>query len=335
MWSSQSIESTVPSSVEENQRARRSEYRFFLPSLVGPIAMLAVLVFVVGCTDQERIEKLKTEAEEARDSLEQVIEKQRALRAESQQRTQDLRKANRLITDVAEQLAELSRKQEALQKVVNKAESTSDVVEATSLAPDAETVENAIQSGLADVETQLEETRAAVGRLEQQREELTTELKNFEDWTTQLKQRLNEREETVADLREDTNELTRKLNRTRETNAQLTEEKEQLESENETLRSAYVVTAEADSLAQMGIIDRPLLGFLGNTEIQKLDRSKFRQIDTKTTAIELPSDRKGVKVQSPHQHESELYTVEEDELVIREPQDFWTVSRFLVVEVER
>lgn len=327
---------TIPSPEEENQSDRAVGSWWLPPSLVGPFVILAVLVLAAsGCTDQERVKKLKTQAQEARDSLKQVIEMQRALRAESQQRAQHLRKANRLITDVAEQLAELSRKQEALQKVVDKAESTSGDVETTSLAPDAETVEKAIQSGLADVEAQLKETRGAVSRLEQQREELTTAVKNFKDWTAQLKQRLNEREETVAELRKDTNELTRKLNRTRETNTQLTEEKEQLESKNETLRRAYVVTAGADSLEQMGILDRPFLGFLGEAKIQKLDRSKFRQIDTKTTAITLPSGRKDVKVQSPHQHESELYSVKEDELVIQDPQEFWTVSRFLVVEVER
>lgn len=310
-----------------------------LPMSIGgsmlALALVALAVSITGCTDEERISRLQNQADQVRDSLEQVIEKQQALRKESEQRSEQLSQANRLITEVVAQLTELSREEEELRQVFDEARPDTGNVRTVELTPGAERVEEAVKSGLSDVETQLQESRAALNRLEEEREELSGQISNFENWTTQLRERLDEREATVAQLRGEVNSLVKKLNRAREENAQLQHANAALRSSNEDLRRAYVVTAEGDSLARMGILDKPLLGFLGDAEVKQLDRSKFRSIEMGTTEIALPADRKGVEVHSPHKLDPGLYEVDEDRLVIQDPDEFWTVSRFLVVEVNR
>lgn len=314
-----------------------SIYAFVLSSIGGPFVLLVLLLAVVaataGCSNRSRVRQLEAQTEQVRDSLKRVIEEQRALRKESERRAKELTRANQLITDVVSQLAELSRREESLREAINRTDDGD--VESVELSPDAETVETAIERGLADVEAQLEESRAALNRLEEQRQELTVELDSFKQWTTELRDRLEEREETVGDLRERVRGLVADLNRAHQDNEELRDTTRQLRSRNADLQRAYVVTADADSLAAMGVLDRPLLGFLGEPDVQGFDRTKFRRIETGTTRIALPSERAGVKIHSPHRHETDLFEVSEDELVIRDPGEFWAVSRYLVVEVDR
>lgn len=105
------------------------------------------------------------------------------------------------------------------------------------------------------------------------------------------------------------------------------------------LHTAYYVIGKSKDLAEAKIIDKKG-GLLGIGKTSKLnenfDKNKFTKIDyTKTTTIAVNSDN--AKMVSTHPTDS--YTLEKDakdkdvvtNLIITNPEKFWSVSKFLVI----
>lgn len=298
-------------------------------------AALLIGLFAGGCTDQEQIDRLKQETQAVRDSMNQLLEEQRALREQSDQRATRLAQANRLITDVLGRLSKISRKEALLTDALAQARDQAGDIEQVELAPSARSVRDAMETALADIEQQLVESRAAIEELEQRRSELTGDLEELTTTVDRLERQLAEKERTVQQLRTEIEAMSEDLRESERQNEELETVTAELRTTNEDLMRAYVAVADADSLEELGILDRPFLGFLGRTKIERLDPTKFREVATETDRITLPADRDAVKLRSAHRHDPELYRIEGDELRIQDPEKFWTLSRFLVVEIDR
>lgn len=120
----------------------------------------------------------------------------------------------------------------------------------------------------------------------------------------------------------------------------INESKSQTIAENTAaLHTAYYVIGKSKDLAEAKIIDKKG-GLLGIGKTSKLnenfDKNKFTKIDyTKTTTIAVNSDN--VKMVTTHPTDS--YTLEKDSkdkdvvtnLVITNPEKFWSVTKYLVI----
>jgi uncharacterized phage infection (PIP) family protein YhgE len=166
----------------------------------------------------------------------------------------------------------------------------------------------------------LEET---VATLTEQLNQKTAELAALNDKLAQLNTQL-------AQLQTNLDTMTMKSNRQAETiNQHLT-----------TIHTAYYIVGRTKDLKEAKIIDRKggMLG-VGKTDrlSQGFDQSKFTRIDYTTTSV-IPVNSNHVKIITNHPTDSYKLEVEEKNnkivknLVITNPERFWSVSKFLVVE---
>lgn len=139
--------------------------------------------------------------------------------------------------------------------------------------------------------------------------------------------RVAERKQQELEARVDS--LDRILNATRADKTSLLDQNDILAQSNEQLRRAYFVTGTASSLEAEGITENRLFR---DATMRSLDHEKFRV--TSTNARSIPFDGDEATVISPHQHAPTLYTVEPGRLLIHNPDAFWAVSRYLILETD-
>jgi len=117
--------------------------------------------------------------------------------------------------------------------------------------------------------------------------------------------------------------------------SELKSAQEKLESTKEKLYTAWYVLGSKDELKSKGIIYSS--GFLSNKEVNEdFDKSLFRKInilDFKELLLE------GKKIDIVTTHPTESYSLQVikkkvDRLLITNPEKFWSVSKFLIIEIE-
>jgi hypothetical protein len=94
-------------------------------------------------------------------------------------------------------------------------------------------------------------------------------------------------------------------------------------------KHAYVIAAPAEELEAKGVIDRR---FLRASTIRELSPDAFSQ--TTTDATELSFDGRSATLLSLHRLSPDLYRMEPGRLVILDPDAFWAVSRYVILETE-
>ncbi len=140
-------------------------------------------------------------------------------------------------------------------------------------------------------------------------------------------EQLRAAEQKQRELEARVDSLSRILNATRADKTSLLDQNDVLAEINEQLRRAYVATGTASSLEADGIIEKRIFR---DATMQALDHEKFRV--TSTNARSIPFDGGEATVLSPHQYAPWLYTVEPGHLVIHNPDAFWGISRYLILE---
>lgn len=176
----------------------------------------------------------------------------------------------------------------------------------------------------------LERQRAELNRIARSR---AVEVSSFEETIQQLNGLIEEKEETIRVLRQEAEHMLARIDRLSEKNTVLVEE-------NTELREAYYVVGTRDELMDQGIIDRRG-GFLSigrKTRIEQLNAEKFHAANVETAEIYLGEDLKAYQILTNHRTNEALFDfVERDGgvyLAIPSPEEFWKVSRYLIVEVK-
>ena len=198
-----------------------------------------------------------------------------------------------------------------------------------------------IQDNLAAIEGYIEKSKQQREALERQRAELnriarsrSVDVSSFEVTIRKLNELIEEKEQTVLALRREADIMLAHIDDLEQENTVLVEE-------NTELREAYYAVGTRDDLLERGIIDRRG-GFLRigrKTRIDQLDAGDFSAVTVETDAIFIGQDLKKKQILSNHRTNPALYRFEERAdgmvLTIANPEQFWKISRYLIVEVKK
>lgn len=184
-------------------------------------------------------------------------------------------------------------------------------------------------------------------KLEKKLKKSKVKSKSLEKLITKLRNQITERDNQIADLKNSVEGLSEKV-------AELTAATEQKDSEianknqelNATtsklaekesqLSTAYFLIGTKKDLLTSGVITKEggVLGMGKTTKLSnKLDKSRFRSLNTKETPTLTIGVSKNPKLLSTHPEGS--YSISDDNgiktLQIADPEQFWSVSKYLVI----
>lgn len=293
-----------------------------------------------GCLDSDASEPLVEEANrralafEARaDSLQQ-----RALDLEDEARLKHefLEEYVRLINKTLKDLEAITEREGMMQQV--RLEITANE---SGDAAGKGSIEQRIQDNLAAIEGYIEQSKEHREALERQRAELNriarsraVDVSSFEETIQKLNGLIEEKEQTILTLRREADVMLARIDDLEGENTVLVEE-------NTELREAYYVVGTRDDLLEKGVIDRRG-GFLKigqKTRIEDLDARHFNTATVETDAVFIGRDVKKMEILSNHRTNPALFRFEERadgvHLAIDDPEEFWKISRYLIVEVKK
>jgi len=198
-----------------------------------------------------------------------------------------------------------------------------------------------INSQIAAINTLMEQNRQKVEALRNKVGALSKKNKTLEGTLATLNKQLFHKEMELSELNKRLTGLDAQVTQLQTTVDTLVFQNivqtMKLAENDKRLRTAYYIVGKTKELEQAQLIDKKggLLG-IGKTPVLKenLDKNKFVRIDY-TTVKRIPVEGKDVKIITTHPADS--YAMDKDknemvkELVIKDPEKFWSVSKYLVV----
>ena len=185
------------------------------------------------------------------------------------------------------------------------------------------------QKEIADLRNQLRNSDAALASFKSKAGKLNDQLTAKEEQISELKTQLNENQFTIEELNERMNDLLAEVER----------QKEVIESIDRELHLAYVAQGSYQELKEMGIVEKEG-GFLWIGRTKTIEENApdelFREIDIRNTKT-LPIAAKKAKLITQHPEESYSFEKEGGQIAalhIENPEEFWKVSDYLVLEVK-
>ncbi|MCS7013515.1 MAG: hypothetical protein RML35_10325 [Chloroherpetonaceae bacterium] len=280
------------------------------------VAFWLLGTLAVGCSNKELEEKVMR------------LEKEKA------QAQADLDEKQRQIDDI---LAAMSEIQESLNAVQEK----QGVV--TKVASDIETrqrentqaVKTQILNSIQDIDQVMAENRKRMEALQQKVKGYQGKITNLERMVKSLQETIAQKDKEIAMLKEEV----ARLNIQVATLTSSVQEKESIIQEQEkALKTAYYIVDTENNLRDKGILEYKggIIG-IGSTitTTQDFDASKFKQININDVKeIPIPRNVYQIRILTTHSSSSyELSPVTDKEAVlkIKDPQEFWKKSKFLVV----
>lgn len=197
------------------------------------------------------------------------------------------------------------------------------------------------------IRKQMEENREQIGKLQQMLKESKNNSAQLKRAVNQLTKELEDKMQRIEELQAELAAKNIRIQELDEAVSGLTAARQQLESENaaksatiaaqdKDLNTAWFVFGTKSELKEQNILKTR---FLGKGEVMKEDNinlNYFTKIDIRTTnQIRLYS--KGAKVLTNHPNGT--YTLEKDDkgeltLKITNAKEFWSVSKYLVIQVD-
>jgi uncharacterized phage infection (PIP) family protein YhgE len=201
-----------------------------------------------------------------------------------------------------------------------------------------------INSHINAINNLMEENRKTIASLQKRIKSSSRKNKKLEETVAMLTEQLNQKTAELAALNDKLSQLNTQLAQL-QTNLDTMTAKGNRQAQTitehlTTIHTAYYIVGKTKDLKEARIIDRKggMLG-LGKTDklSQSFDQSKFTRIDYTTTSV-IPVNSNHVRIITNHPADSYKLEVEEKNnkivknLVITNPEKFWSVSKFLVVE---
>jgi DNA repair exonuclease SbcCD ATPase subunit len=209
-------------------------------------------------------------------------------------------------------------------------------------------IDTRIRANLAEIDERLRTSRMYQGEIRRLADRSGGRAAGIVASVDRLNRLLIDKEREIQDLRrrvaelETTSQVLRQEVARKQT---VIEEREQqigrLQSE---LREAFYIlgtSAELRALVKEGVLERQRSGFIQSLYRAGGDshRYRFRRMDPTADRVSLGPGLRGAEIVSLHQSYQNLYRFErqEDEtiLVITDPYQFWDISKYLVIQVER
>lgn len=168
---------------------------------------------------------------------------------------------------------------------------------------------------------------ATISRMQQQLDEKSAVIADLQRTVTSQRDRINQLDNTVASLQKDVKGLQDKS----------ADQQQTIKKQDENMNSVhYICGTEAELIewglfSKNGIFDAGKLGDLAGTA------ADFKSFDRRRVA-KVPTNGKRIKLLTNHPENSYTIEIEDDgteSIVITDRDNFWSISRYLVVRVKR
>lgn len=240
------------------------------------------------------------------------------LKAENELKKLEIAKANDVLASVLSNMDEIARRESEAKSLM--AENNPERRGRLISAKDYRKIDHEINSYLEAMYTTLNMSRQRVDELQGELEVALDDNGQLRQFVANLRRMVESQEQTITQLKKDKELLLNQL--------------AQYEEENEALRKAWLVVGTRAQLKEKKIVRKPLLKAL---EIAPFDSTKFAETDTRIATIPLgDKPLKDISLLSDHRKYPEYFSLAKDgkSLLIKDVQQFWRVSKYLIVEVE-
>ncbi len=288
------------------------------------ISFVIIAMLVIASCNQQQIQSQEEE-------IAHLAEENEMLRQTAEEKEVHLNEFFEAMTQIRDNLNEIKVKQNLI------SEETRDKDQ---IGPDAR---QQIEDDLKLISDLMEDNRKRLAALNRQIRDSNVKIKEFENLVASLASEIEEKNVEISQLRDSMNELNIY-------NAELTATIDKLEEDNieklqlieekiEQLNTAYYVFGTRKELQEQEIIDRQggILG-IGRTTVVSPDvnteyftRVNISQVDK----VMVPAS--SLKLVSTHPKDSYFVELTEDEgtqIVIENPEKFWSNTRYLVVSID-
>ncbi|NBC16208.1 MAG: hypothetical protein GVY18_02705 [Bacteroidetes bacterium] len=297
---------------------------------------LLALMLLAACSDSgETPEDAARNAERLSARVQQLETENAALQAATERKDDIFQAYSGLINQTLRDLEGLTEREGILRQI------RIDVEEGQADSQGGlRTIEDRLNDNLAAIENYIRESKRQRDELRQmleQREEEQlpqADLERMQTTIERLSALVDEKERTIAALRRETNRLLARVDTLRQQN-------DSLATRNTELRQAFYVIGTDEDLERKGIIqkDGGVLGIGKTTRIDQLDRKHFSTADVSLAEIFIGWDLEDYTILSDHRGSEQLYAFQQRDgevyLSIANPEAFWQISRYLVVEIGR
>lgn len=311
---------------------------------IASVFLLSGIFGLMGCMEsaeelaisKARYQSMAAEAETLRVHYEQLA-------TEVQLKDEFIREYTRLINRTLTNLEQITAQEGMLHQI----RIDLDTNELQSGEAGADPIELRMNENLTAIQNYIAENERQRKQLIKQRDELrqlarqpNVDVKGFEATITKLNGIIAQRDATITTLREEASLMVTHIADLRDENTVLAEQNVELVVANTVLQEAYVVVDTRDNLQRKGIIDRKG-GFLGigkKTRLEKLDAQKFQRANVREPELFVGEGLSRYQILSDHKRNEPLFAFTEREnkvyLSLNDAEEFWKISRYLVIEVK-
>lgn len=195
-----------------------------------------------------------------------------------------------------------------------------------------------------ELENRLQSSEVEVQSFRKRLNILTSELKNQTQVVANLKQELDVRDVQLAEMDKKVNNLEQVLTVQNDSITALMDSvgrsTERIKNMDSALHKAYYTSGTFQELRDNDVLDRDK-GFLGigagKVLKKNFNEEYFTELDIRETDL-IPLNAKKAKVISEHANESYRFVYQDDlisYLKIEDPEEFWKLTKFAVIEVKQ
>lgn len=265
------------------------------------------------------------------DLLNDELEQLRQENIELKQQAEEVTEKDSLINEYAQFILDIQSNLNA----INQKENT---LILKSKNPELNRGDSSIVNDLKTLGVLLAENKSKVNSMKSKLNNANIQIEDLENVVLKLTEQVEEKDREIMGLKGELSDLGvafDELLAAYEDNIVVLAEKNQtIETQKEELNTAYYTVGSGRELKENGVITKEG-GFIGLGKTKKLkqdfNKSYFTKVDiTQTTTISLGSNK--VNIITTHPENS--YTINGDLLKISKPKEFWSASKYLVIEVK-
>lgn len=287
-------------------------------------SFILIALFVMASCNQQQLESQQEE-------ITQLTEENEILRKNEAEKEAHLNEFFETMSHIRDNLNEIKMRQNLI------SEETRD---RDQIGPDAR---QQIEDDLKLISDLMEDNRKRLATLNRQIRESNVKINEFETLVASLTSEIEEKNVEISQLRDSMNELniyntelTATIDKLEEENI---EKLQVIEEKTEQLNTAYYVFGTRKELQDQEIIDRQggILG-IGRTSVVSSDVNAeyFTRVNIlQVEKVLIPAS--SLKLVSTHPKDSYFVETTEDEetqIVIEDPEKFWSNTRYLVVSID-
>lgn len=269
--------------------------------------------------------------EDNSEALNMELEKLRGENVELREKAALVEEKDSLISEYAQFIADI-------QNNLNTISQKENTLLLKSKNPELNRNDSSIVNDLKTLGALLAENKAKVNSMKSKLNNANVQIKDLEDVVLKLTAQVEEKDKQIMSLKGELSDLGvafDELLAAYEDNIVVLAEKNQtIEEQQEQLNTAFYTVGSTKELKDNGVITKEG-GFIGigKTKILKQDFNKdyFTKINIQDKKV-IPLGASKVNIITTHPESA--YEIVDDQLKIKNPEEFWKVSKYLVVEIK-